>query len=59
MDLKKKKERLIEYYTRYKYAKSEEVIAAFIRVPREEFVHPHQKDQAYDDHPLPIVINLE
>ncbi|MHA1650936.1 MAG: protein-L-isoaspartate O-methyltransferase [Candidatus Helarchaeota archaeon] len=54
MDLKKKKERLLEYYRHSKTATCKEVIDAFMRVPREDFVLPHQRDQAYDDHPLPI-----
>ncbi len=54
MDLEDKKEKLIEYYKRYKYAKSAEVIEAFNRVPRELFVHPHQTIHSYDDNPLPI-----
>jgi protein-L-isoaspartate O-methyltransferase len=56
MNLEKKKAQLLEYYKRYNYAKSEEVINAFMRVPREEFVRPHQRQQAYDDHPLPKTI---
>ncbi|NVM55067.1 MAG: protein-L-isoaspartate(D-aspartate) O-methyltransferase [Candidatus Helarchaeota archaeon] len=54
MDLQKKKERLLNYYKHSKTAKSKEVIDAFMRVPREEFVRPNQRNQAYDDHPLPI-----
>jgi protein-L-isoaspartate(D-aspartate) O-methyltransferase len=30
------------------------VVAAFLRVPREEFVPPQLRDHAYDDIPLPI-----
>jgi protein-L-isoaspartate(D-aspartate) O-methyltransferase len=30
------------------------VLAAMARVPRHEFVPPHLRDRAYEDHPLPI-----
>lgn len=35
--------------------KSEKVLKAFLRVPREEFVLPEYREEAYDDHPLPIL----
>ena len=54
MDLEKKKEKLLEYYKRTKTANVPEVIEAFLRVPRENFIHPNQRGQAYGDHPLPI-----
>ena len=54
MDLEEKKEKLLNYYKNSKYATQKEVIEAFKRVPRENFIHPHQRNQAYDDHPLPI-----
>ncbi|HUY01087.1 MAG TPA: protein-L-isoaspartate(D-aspartate) O-methyltransferase [Candidatus Deferrimicrobium sp.] len=54
MDLEKKKEQLLDYYKFSKTAKSKEVIEAFRRVPREDFIHPSQRSQAYEDHPLPI-----
>ena len=54
MDLQKKKQRLVEYYKRGKTATSNEVIDAFMRVPREKFVQPNHVSQSYDDHPLPI-----
>jgi protein-L-isoaspartate(D-aspartate) O-methyltransferase len=34
--------------------KDPRVLAALRRVPRHEFVPPDRRDQAYDDHPLPI-----
>ena len=34
--------------------RSEDVERALLRVPREEFVLPQYRDEAYDDHPLPI-----
>jgi protein-L-isoaspartate(D-aspartate) O-methyltransferase len=54
MDLEKKKQSLLEYYRRTGTAKVKEVIEAFNRVPREGFVHEHQRGQVYNDHPLPI-----
>lgn len=59
MDLEKKKQKLLDYYKRTKTAKSKEVIGAFMRVPREDFIHPNQRRQAYDDHPLPKMIIYE
>jgi protein-L-isoaspartate(D-aspartate) O-methyltransferase len=54
MDLEKRKEQLLNYYKHSKIAKSQEVIDAFMKVPRENFLHSYQRDQAYEDHPLPI-----
>ena len=59
MDLEKRKQQLLNYYKHSRTAKSKEVIAAFMRVPRENFIHPSQRDQAYEDHPLPIRIICE
>lgn len=33
---------------------SKEVERAMLKVPREMFVPPHYRDEAYEDHPLPI-----
>ncbi|MEM0042412.1 MAG: protein-L-isoaspartate(D-aspartate) O-methyltransferase [Thermofilaceae archaeon] len=35
--------------------RSEKVMQAFLKVPREEFVLPEYRDEAYEDHPLPIL----
>ena len=34
--------------------RDERVLEAMARVPRHEFVQPDQRDEAYEDHPLPI-----
>jgi len=34
--------------------RDERVLEAMARVPRHEFVRPENRDQAYEDHPLPI-----
>ena len=34
--------------------RDERVLDAMARVPRHEFVRPENRDEAYDDHPLPI-----
>ena len=34
--------------------RDERVLDAMARVPRHEFVQPDQRDEAYEDHPLPI-----
>ena len=48
------KQRLIDQYIDEKIAKSDIVIAAFMKVPREEFVPESIKNSAYEDRPLPI-----
>jgi len=59
MDLEKKKEQLLNYYMHSQIAKSKKVIDAFMRVPRENFIPSNQRDQAYEDHPLPKRIVFE
>jgi len=56
-DLNKSKEELITKYKRNGYLKSEEVIQAFRKVPREEFIGDNPKSLAYLDRPLPIYSN--
>lgn len=46
---------MISYFQLIKVAKSQKVFEAFLNVPREEFVLPNQRKQAYEDHPLPIL----
>jgi protein-L-isoaspartate(D-aspartate) O-methyltransferase len=53
-DLTKIKQRLIERYVDEGIANSDIVVAAFMKVPREEFVPENLKGSAYDDRPLPI-----
>ncbi|MHA2344150.1 MAG: protein-L-isoaspartate(D-aspartate) O-methyltransferase [Candidatus Hodarchaeales archaeon] len=55
MDLQKKKERLAHKFRATKYAINEDIVQAFLKVPREEFVLDKYRGQAYDDHPLPIL----
>ncbi len=47
------KEQLIRQFERMKISKN--VIEAFKKVPREEFVLPEWKDSAYEDSALPII----
>jgi len=53
--LSEAKERLIERLKNMGYIRSEAVERAFRRVPREEFVLPHMRSDAYRDTPLPIL----
>lgn len=53
-DLTKIKEKLIQRYIDEGIVSNSDVINAFMRVSREEFVPPNMKESAYDDHPLPI-----
>jgi len=52
-----RKKQLISYFKTIKVAKSSTVFEAFMKVPREEFILPSQKPNAYDDRPLPILEN--
>lgn len=49
-----KKESLIREIIEYGYLKTPEIIAAFRKVQREEFVLPEHRDYAYVNEPLPI-----
>jgi len=55
MDLKAQKERLINELIDLGYLKTEAVINAFRKVPREEFVLPGHRDYAYANDALPIM----
>jgi len=55
MDLAKEKERLISDLISEGYLKSPEVIAAFRKVARENFVLPQDRAFAYSDNPLHIM----
>lgn len=47
--------RMVDAQLRARGVKDERVLAAMARVPRHEFAPERYRDQAYDDHPLPIV----
>ena len=49
-----KKRRLAEYLVKAGILKSEKVLRAFLKVPREEFVPERYREYAYVDQPLPI-----
>ncbi len=55
--LKERKEELISHYKKNGYLKSEEIISAFRKVPREHFIGSNPKRLAYLDRPLPIYSN--
>jgi len=50
----REREELIERLTRWGYLKKPEIIEAFRKVPRHEFVPANLGDYAYADQPLPI-----
>ncbi len=52
--MKSKREELVERLLNYGYLKSEKVKKAILKVPREEFIPPENKQYAYIDQPLPI-----
>lgn len=45
---------MVETQLRARGIRDERLLAAMARVPRHEFVDPRYRDQAYEDHPLPI-----
>ncbi len=52
--MQKQKEMLIEMLIQQGYLHTPRIIAAFRKVPREDFVLPQYKKQAYINQPLPI-----
>jgi protein-L-isoaspartate(D-aspartate) O-methyltransferase len=48
------RQRMVELQLRARGITDERVLAAMARVPREEFVDDEFRDQAYEDHPIPI-----
>ncbi len=45
---------MVENQLRARGIRDERLLNAMARVPRHEFVEAHYRDQAYEDHPLPI-----
>jgi protein-L-isoaspartate(D-aspartate) O-methyltransferase len=45
---------MVETQLRARGIRDERLLGAMARVPRHEFVDPRYRDQAYEDHPLPI-----
>ena len=45
---------MVEQQLRSRGIKDERVLEAMSQVPRHEFVPPEQREEAYEDHPLPI-----
>lgn len=52
--MEKEREELVERLLSYGYIKTDEVKKAMLKVPREEFLSPKNKEYAYIDQPLPI-----
>jgi len=46
--------KMVESQLQARGIRDERVLSAMERVPRHEFVEPHYRDQAYEDHHLPI-----
>jgi protein-L-isoaspartate(D-aspartate) O-methyltransferase len=46
--------RMVESHLRARGIADERVLGAMLRVPREEFAPERYREQAYEDHPLPI-----
>ena len=53
-NLEQQKQQLYHYWEKSKIVTSDEVLKAFLAVPRELFVDHSYRDQSYADHPLPI-----
>ena len=45
---------MVEAQLRARGIRDERVLAAMSRVPRQEFIPAEYRDQAYEDHPIPI-----
>ena len=45
---------MVQEQLRARGIRDERVLGAMARVPRHEFVRPEERDEAYEDHPLPI-----
>ena len=50
----RQRERMVASQLERRGLKDPRVLAAMRKVPRHEFVPEHLRDQAYEDHPLPI-----
>jgi protein-L-isoaspartate(D-aspartate) O-methyltransferase len=48
------RQQMVESQLRARGVRDERVLNAMLRVPRHEFVDPPFRDQAYEDHPIPI-----
>jgi len=48
------RQRMVDEHLRARGIADQRVLEAMARVPRHEFAPPHFRDQAYEDHPLPI-----
>ncbi len=53
-DMGERRQRMVLHHLKRRDISDPRVLAAFARVPREEFVAPDQAHFAYDDGPLPI-----
>lgn len=53
-EYKEKREEMVEKHLKGRGIVDENILEAFLKVPREEFVPEEYKDQAYSDSPLPI-----
>lgn len=54
VDFAAKRKALVERLVRARYVRDPRVREAFLRVPREEFLPPDERQDAYADAPLPI-----
>ena len=53
-DFASEREAMVERQLRHRGITEQQILDAFLEVPRHEFVSPRYAGQAYDDHPLPI-----
>lgn len=57
MNAKTEKDSLVKHWRKTHLVNDERVISAFLKVPRESFVLPEFRSDAYHDHPLPTLKN--
>lgn len=53
-DLEKKKQKMVENDLKGRNIEDEEILKAFLEVPRENFISERYYEEAYSDRPLPI-----
>tara|TARA_B100000945_G_scaffold307372_1_gene295756 strand:+ start:5170 stop:5793 length:624 start_codon:yes stop_codon:yes gene_type:complete len=54
LNIEHQKQQLFSYWEKNDLISSDNVLKAFMAVPRELFIDPSYRDQSYADHPLPI-----
>ena len=51
------KQQLINFWLENGIVEDENIIKAFLQIPRDQFIPPQYRNEAYHDHPLPTIRN--